>query len=117
LAAICTSRTMHFSFNHPSTPHIDTLSLHDARPISPLKSLQGKIWDEGYRRGDLRSQVFEDVPRAFKRWRERGKTICIYSSGSVRSEEHTSELQSLRHLVCRLLLEKKKHGRSRAGGD
>src|SRR5437899_7908131 len=31
------------------------------------------------------------------------------SSGSTRSEEHTSELQSLRHLVCRLLLEKKKH--------
>src|SRR5258705_9311863 len=32
-------------------------------------------------------------------------TVC----GQVRSEEHTSELQSLRHLVCRLLLEKKKH--------
>src|SRR5262245_63555233 len=34
---------------------------------------------------------------------------CLSRSGSARSEEHTSELQSLRHLVCRLLLEKKKN--------
>src|SRR5258705_9484483 len=33
---------------------------------------------------------------------------CAFSPGASRSEEHTSELQSLRHLVCRLLLEKKK---------
>ena len=57
------------------------------RKTAPLKSLQGKIWDEGYRSGELRSQVFEDVPRAFKRWRERGKTICIYSSGSVLAQK------------------------------
>src|SRR5438045_6591489 len=38
------------------------------------------------------------------------RTCCIADTGpSFRSEEHTSELQSLRHLVCRLLLEKKKH--------
>src|SRR5262245_64903906 len=33
-----------------------------------------------------------------------------FAAANQRSEEHTSELQSLRHLVCRLLLEKKKHG-------
>src|SRR5947199_6013505 len=46
---------------------------------------------------------------------ERQLLNCEYipASGSVRSEEHTSELQSLRHLVCRLLLEKKKE-RSRS---
>lgn len=48
-----------------------------------LKSIQGKLWDEGYKRGELHSRVFEDVPRAFERWRQQGKTICIYSSGSV----------------------------------
>src|SRR5437899_6472555 len=37
------------------------------------------------------------------------RKICRNSDTSVRSEEHTSELQSLRHLVCRLLLEKKKN--------
>jgi enolase-phosphatase E1 len=57
------------------------------RKTTPLKSLQGKIWDEGYRRGELRSQVFEDVPRAFKRWRERAKKILIYSSGSVLAQK------------------------------
>jgi enolase-phosphatase E1 len=57
------------------------------RKTTPLKSLQGRIWDEGYRKGELRSQVFEDVPRAFTRWRERGKTICIYSSGSILAQK------------------------------
>jgi enolase-phosphatase E1 len=59
---------------------------HDKK-TTPLKSLQGKIWDEGYRRGELRSQVFEDVPSAFKRWREQAKRICIYSSGSVLAQK------------------------------
>lgn len=59
---------------------------HD-RKATPLKSLQGKIWEEGYRRGELRSLVFDDVPRAFKRWRERGKAICIYSSGSILAQK------------------------------
>ncbi|MEK6406764.1 MAG: acireductone synthase [Acidobacteriota bacterium] len=53
------------------------------RKSTPLKSLQGKLWEEGYGNGELRSQIFEDVTRAFKRWREQNKEICIYSSGSV----------------------------------
>lgn len=50
---------------------------------TPLKSIQGKIWEAGYNSGDLRSEVFEDVPRAFARWREQDRSISIYSSGSV----------------------------------
>lgn len=57
------------------------------RKTTPLKSLQGKIWDEGYSRGELRSQVFEDVPRAFKRWRTQRKKVFIYSSGSVLAQK------------------------------
>jgi enolase-phosphatase E1 len=57
------------------------------RKSTPLKSLQGKIWEEGYREGELRSQVFEDVPAAFKRWREQLKDIWIYSSGSVLAQK------------------------------
>jgi enolase-phosphatase E1 len=53
------------------------------RKSTPLKSLQGKIWEEGYRAGELRSEVFDDVSRGFERWRKDGKQICIYSSGSV----------------------------------
>ena len=57
------------------------------RKTTALKSIQGKIWNDGYQRGDLRGEVFEDVPRAFKRWREQGREICIYSSGSVLAQK------------------------------
>ena len=50
---------------------------------TPLKALQGKIWQEGYARGELRGEDYEDVPRAFTRWRQQGREIAIYSSGSV----------------------------------
>jgi enolase-phosphatase E1 len=57
------------------------------RKSTPLKSLQGKIWEEGYKRGELRGQVFQDVPRALARWREQQKEIYIYSSGSVLAQK------------------------------
>jgi enolase-phosphatase E1 len=59
-----------------------------------LKSLQGKIWEVGYREGQLHAHVFADVPRAFQRWRGQQKEICIFSSGSVLAQKqlfaHTS---------------------------
>src|SRR5262245_63192843 len=66
-----------------------TLSLHDALPISHLGRFS---WRDMYRYGT--------GPETLK-------------ARDTRSEEHTSELQSLRHLVCRLLLEKKKYEESR----
>ena len=54
---------------------------------TPLKSLEGKIWQEGYARGELRGQVYPDVPIAFERWRRNKKIICIYSSGSVQAQQ------------------------------
>src|ERR1039458_10871107 len=68
-----------FFFNDTATTEIYTLSLHDALPIS-----------------DLQPKKFRHPP------------LLPPSIRAARSEEHTSELQSLRHLVCRLLLEKKK---------
>src|SRR5947208_5194144 len=74
-----------FFFNDPATPEIYTLSLHDALPI---------------------------LTRAYVRFgRSAGaaaKNELVHHEFPVRSEEHTSELQSPDHLVCRLLLEKKK---------
>jgi len=57
------------------------------RKSTPLKSLQGKIWAEGYARGELRSQVFDDVPPAFKRWQAQNRTIAIFSSGSILAQK------------------------------
>jgi len=55
---------------------------------TPLKSLQGKIWQHGFLSGELRGQVFPDVPTAFERWRRQKKIICIYSSGSVLAQQN-----------------------------
>jgi enolase-phosphatase E1 len=54
---------------------------------SALKSLQGKIWQEGYRTGDLRGEVYPDVPVALARWSRQGKIISIFSSGSVLAQK------------------------------
>jgi enolase-phosphatase E1 len=52
-----------------------------------LKSLQGKIWKEGYASGELHGRVYADVPPAFERWRRQKREICIYSSGSVLAQQ------------------------------
>ena len=57
------------------------------RKSTALKSNQGKIWEKGYESGELKSIVFDDVPQAFERWNEQGKTLAIYSSGSVLAQE------------------------------
>jgi enolase-phosphatase E1 len=66
--------------------YIHWLIDHD-RKLTSLKSLQGKIWAEGYASGELRSQVFDDVSRALNRWREQDKLIAIFSSGSVLAQK------------------------------
>src|SRR5947208_5619391 len=75
-----------FFFNDTATTEIYTLSLHDALPISNRPSI---------------------VP-IFQIYGPRQKSAAGAVSEALRSEEHTSELQSPDHLVCRLLLEKKK---------
>ena len=57
------------------------------RKSTGLKSLQGKIWREGYRQGTLKSQVFDDVRPAFERWKERNQRISIFSSGSSLAQQ------------------------------
>jgi enolase-phosphatase E1 len=65
------------------------------RKSKALKSLQGKIWELGYRNGELRGEIYPDVSPALTRWSEQGKRICIFSSGSVLAQKllfgHTVE--------------------------
>src|SRR5215216_6851640 len=75
-----------FFFNDTATTEIYTLSLHDALPISALAP--------GAAPAHARAV--------------RGRRAAVLLAPTLRSEEHTSELQSPDHLVCRLLLEKKK---------
>ncbi len=53
------------------------------RKTPGLKFLQGYIWNDGYREGELKGDVFPDVPFAIERWHRAGTGIAIYSSGSV----------------------------------
>ena len=64
------------------------LALMDRDSKAPeLKDVQGRIWEEGYRKGALAGEVFDDVPRAFARWRDSGTPIALYSSGSVLAQQ------------------------------
>lgn len=62
--------------------YAEWLMSHD-RKSPALKELQGYIWEDGYKSGDLVAPVYPDVPPAFERWRSAGETIAIFSSGSV----------------------------------
>jgi enolase-phosphatase E1 len=57
------------------------------RKSTALKSLQGKVWESGYLSGELRGQVYADVPRAFERWRGQQRAVHIFSSGSVLAQK------------------------------
>src|SRR5207248_9030647 len=98
------------SFNDPAPPHIYTLSLHDALPICCLLPAARAVrpgGDAGVRGdppGRLRVCLEEGSVGLGMRCVRRGAR-CV--GGAIRSEEHTSELQSPYDLVCRLLLEKK----------
>lgn len=66
--------------------YIDWLIDRD-RKSTGLKSLQGKIWRQGYLDGSLKSQVFADVAPALERWHAAGVRISIFSSGSVLAQQ------------------------------
>jgi enolase-phosphatase E1 len=53
------------------------------RKSTPLKALQGQVWEGGYRSGALRGEVYPDVPPALARWQRQGRQVAIFSSGSV----------------------------------
>jgi enolase-phosphatase E1 len=57
------------------------------RKSTGLKELQGRIWQEGYRNGELHGEVFPDVPRALETWHRKGLDIRIYSSGSILAQQ------------------------------
>jgi enolase-phosphatase E1 len=57
--------------------------IDEDKKVTPLKALQGMIWEAGYRGGDYRGHVYEDTPRNLKKWKDSGKRLYVFSSGSV----------------------------------
>ncbi len=61
--------------------------IDEDRKLTPLKALQGMIWAEGYRAGELRGHVYPDTPEALRAWHARGLRLAVYSSGSVDAQK------------------------------
>lgn len=67
-------------------PYLEWLMDRD-RKSTGLKSIQGRIWEEGYRSGELKGELYPDVESAMRRWKEEGARIAIFSSGSVLAQK------------------------------
>jgi len=61
--------------------------IDEDRKITPLKALQGMIWEEGYRAGDFTAHVYVDAVDALRRWHAAGHPLYVYSSGSIAAQK------------------------------
>jgi enolase-phosphatase E1 len=61
--------------------------MEEDRKSPGLKKLQGLLWEEGYRTGELQGQVYPDVAEALRAWKERGLKVRVFSSGSVLAQK------------------------------
>ena len=73
----------------PDRPALETLlGWMDAdAKVTPLKTIQGMIWKEGYLRGDLTGDLYIDVTPALRRWSKAGLRLYVYSSGSEAAQK------------------------------
>jgi enolase-phosphatase E1 len=61
--------------------------IDEDRKETPLKTLQGLIWAQGYADGTLTGHVYPDTPEALRRWTDAGLKVYIYSSGSIAAQK------------------------------
>ena len=73
----------------PGEDPIETLRrwIDEDRKATPLKTLQGMIWNEGYAAGKLRGEIYPDVAPALRAWHAAGLRLAVYSSGSVAAQK------------------------------
>ncbi|MFI3158495.1 MAG: acireductone synthase [Methylococcaceae bacterium] len=61
--------------------------IDEDKKVTPLKSLQGLIWEAGYRQGDFKGHLYPDAAAKLKAWQAEGLDLYIYSSGSVYAQK------------------------------
>jgi enolase-phosphatase E1 len=61
--------------------------IEEDRKVTPLKALQGMIWEHGYTSGDFTGHIYPDAVRRMAAWHEGGKRLYVYSSGSVQAQQ------------------------------
>ncbi|CAM2009998.1 acireductone synthase [Acanthopleuribacter pedis] len=68
--------------------------IDEDRKVTPLKAIQGLIWEKGYRDGDFQAHLYDDAHAALKQWADSGLALYIFSSGSIKAQhlmfEHTT---------------------------
>jgi enolase-phosphatase E1 len=57
------------------------------RKATPLKALQGMVWEQGYQAGELKGHVYPDAVEVLKRWHQDGFNLFVYSSGSIQAQK------------------------------
>lgn len=57
------------------------------RKATPLKALQGLIWEAGYRNGDYQAHMYPDATEYLKKWHQQGLPLYVYSSGSIYAQK------------------------------
>jgi enolase-phosphatase E1 len=60
--------------------------IDDDKKITPLKTLQGYIWEEGYRRGAFQGHVYDDAAKQLGAWHAKGLSLHVFSSGSIEAQ-------------------------------
>ncbi|MGZ8161588.1 MAG: acireductone synthase [Methylobacter sp.] len=61
--------------------------LDEDKKVTPLKSLQGLIWEKGYKQGDFKGHLYQDAAENLKAWKAEGINLYIYSSGSIYAQK------------------------------
>ena len=61
--------------------------IDEDKKVTPLKSLQGLIWEAGYQKGDFKGHVYQDAVDNLQLWKSKGLSLYIYSSGSVYAQK------------------------------
>ncbi len=61
--------------------------IDEDQKVTPLKTLQGLIWQQGYEAGALHGHIYEDATKGLKRWKKMGIALYVYSSGSIAAQK------------------------------
>ncbi|EDM46717.1 acireductone synthase [Marinobacter algicola] len=61
--------------------------IREDRKETPLKALQGMLWEQGYQQGAFRGHIYDDAAEYLQRWHDRGLRLFVYSSGSVKAQK------------------------------
>lgn len=61
--------------------------IDEDKKITPLKALQGLLWETGYQQGDFKGHIYPDAKQQLERWHQQGIKLYVYSSGSVHAQK------------------------------